>query len=273
MEKAIKQGPLVFAVSVLAFGVLNLVSAHSLFKLIDTVHLPVIPWVPAHPWMGYLTGAAFFLLGLALLFQFHLRATTIALGVGFLFFAAALLPLVIKRPSSIGLRTLLFENLAMGATAFMLADRNSENPRVALGIAGRYLFSFCLLVFGIDHFLKPALIASFVPSWMPGPTFWAYFTGTAFIAAAVSLATRWQGVWGGFFLGLMFLLWVVLLHAPRVSGLFNVGDGPRSPDEWSSLWIAAAMWGAGWIGALSLSERRDSRFGSEEGHFRNAKNA
>jgi hypothetical protein len=52
-------------------------------------------------------------------------------------------------------------------------------------------------------------------------------------------------------LGVMFLLWFLVLHLPRVMSY------PRShdPDEWSSALIALAVCGASWILASSLSEK------------------
>jgi hypothetical protein len=52
-------------------------------------------------------------------------------------------------------------------------------------------------------------------------------------------------------MGLMFLLWFVLLHAPRVLSLPKGLD----PDEWSSAFIALAMCGGSWIAALSIPVR------------------
>jgi hypothetical protein len=42
-----------------------------------------------------------------------------------------------------------------------------------------------------------------------------------------------------------FAIWVFTLHLLRVLGLYG-GAGPHSPDEWSSLFIAIALWGGSW---------------------------
>ena len=52
--------------------------------------------------------------------------------------------------------------------------------------SGPYLFGVSSVVFGIDHFLVLALIASLVPAWMHLGMFWAYFTGAAFVAAGLA---------------------------------------------------------------------------------------
>jgi uncharacterized membrane protein len=114
------------------------------------------------------------------------------------------------------------------------------------------------VVFGIDHFLFLAFVASLVPAWLPGGLFWAYLTGTGFIAAGISILTKKIDRWGSFLLGTMFLLWFLLLHAPRVVMAFRSHD-PNAPDEWSSAFIALAMCGGSWICAwYSLQRRREN---------------
>jgi len=48
--------------------------------------------------------------------------------------------------------------------------------------------------------------------------------------------------WGSFLLGTMFLLWFLLLRAPRVVMAFRSHD-PDAPNEWSRAFIALAMCG------------------------------
>jgi hypothetical protein len=47
-------------------------------------------------------------------------------------------------------------------------------------------------------------------------------------------------------LGLMFLLWVVIVHAPRVAA------APHNANEWTSAFVALAMAGSAWSVAGSL---------------------
>jgi hypothetical protein len=44
----------------------------------------------------------------------------------------------------------------------------------------------------------------------------------------------------------MFGIWVVTLHLPRVLGLYAIPGAPTDPNEWSSLFIATALWGGLW---------------------------
>jgi hypothetical protein len=73
--------------------------------------------------------------------------------------------------------------------------------------SGRFIFAIALVVLGLDHFLFFRFVASLVPPWIPWHLFWAFFCGCAFMAAGVSIATRWMGQLGATLIGTMFLLW------------------------------------------------------------------
>jgi hypothetical protein len=71
--------------------------------------------------------------------------------------------------------------------------------------------------------------------------------GAALIAAGAGIAAKKFAVAGAASLGAMFLLWVIFLHAPRVAA--NLSNA----DEWSSLFVALAMCGSGFILAGGMS--------------------
>ena len=70
--------------------------------------------------------------------------------------------------------------------------------------------------------------------------FWVVFFGIAFIVAGLSIGLNSLLRWGAAGIGLMFGIWVVTLHLPRVLGLYGIPGAPRDPKEWSSLFIAVA---------------------------------
>ena len=72
-----------------------------------------------------------------------------------------------------------------------------------------------LAVFGTDHFCGPRPIQDIVPSWMPAHLFWTYFVGCALLAAATSLTVRKFVHWSSALLGLMFFLFVCMMHIPN----------------------------------------------------------
>jgi uncharacterized membrane protein YphA (DoxX/SURF4 family) len=255
IDSILKQGRLLFAASLAALGVVNLACAHT-----TDVFLPVIPWVPASPWLGWLTGLSLILAGVSILVNIGARVAATFAGILFLLCDLALqISRVAASPWDVGVRTGAFETLILGCSALILAGTLRSDGRDLLPweralnsliFSARYLFAGSAIVFGLDHYLVFGLIVSLVPPWIPGGgVFWASFTAIAFIAAGLSIATGFLDKWAAAMMGLMFLLWFLVLHAPRVAGY------PRShdPDEWSSALIALGISGGSWILAASLS--------------------
>ncbi len=116
---------------------------------------------------------------------------------------------------------------------------------------GRIFVAISLVVFGVQHFIYGGFVATLVPAFMPGRLFWAYFVGVAFFAAAIGIFTRMLARPAATMLGVMFFLFVVLLHIPRIIG--NSSNG----NEWTSGFVALAMCGGAWIlaNAAPLEER------------------
>jgi hypothetical protein len=242
MGKIVTKGQLLFGIAVVALGIENLFCAH--FGLTD----PGVPWFPVNPFFGYINGIALSAAGLSIAAKLHSRLTAMLLGYLFLGYVLFLeLPLVVAHPGDWTVYGVLFEALALGASAWTLAQtlpRASSRWESVLGkvtVSGPYLFAVSLIVFGSIHFVVTRFIASLIPAWIPGSLFWAYLTGTALIAAGISIAIRRLEQWAGFLLGVMFLLWVALLHSPRVAADLH------NADEWSSAFIALGMCGGSWM--------------------------
>jgi len=265
IDSILKQGRLLFAASLAALGVVNLACARS-----TDAFLPVIPWVPASPWLGWLTGSSLIAAGISILANFGARVAATFTGILFLLCDLALqISRVAASPWDVGVRTGAFETVILGCSALILAGtlhpggeaiRPWERAVNSLIFSARYLFAGSAIVFGLDHYLVFGLIVSLVPHWIPGGgEFWANLTAIAFIAAGLSIATGWFDKWAAAMMGLMFLLWFLVLHAPRVVSY------PRShdPDEWSSAFIALGISGGSWILAASISEKK-----SESGTIR-----
>jgi uncharacterized membrane protein YphA (DoxX/SURF4 family) len=168
-------------------------------------------------------------------------------------------------PHAVLIRAL--EPLALAGAAWVLAGSlRSQPPNTwSLGLSadqlttiGRFVFGACMVVFGAQHFMYVQFIATLVPSWLPLHVFWTYFFGVALIAAGISIVTGIQARLAATLLGVMFLLWVVVLHAPRVAA------SPHNGDEWSSLFVALAMCGSCFIiAAAAASKERSSQLAVE----------
>jgi len=116
---------------------------------------------------------------------------------------------------------------------------------------GRTLMAISLVVFGVQHFIYGGFVATLVPAFMPGRLFWAYFVGVAFMAAAIGILVEMLARPAATMLGVMFFLFVLLLHIPRIIG------APSDGNEWTSGFVALAMCGGAWIlaSAAPLEER------------------
>jgi len=218
--------------------------------------VPIIPFPPTIPSLVVVLGIVWMACGLGMLFDRTLRVAS--LGFGSLFFLVLfvfVVPKAVGGPTSVGLRTAVFEAVALASLAWMLP----AGPRAGITArAARWLFATALVVFGWDHFAKLTEIALLLPGWIPWHVFWVAFFGAAFIAAALSIATGVLARWATFCLGAMFLIWVLTLHLPRVLGLYDVIGATHDPAEWSSLFIAMALWGGSWALSAHFAVSSDS---------------
>jgi hypothetical protein len=148
-----------------------------------------------------------------------------------------------------GLRTIVFEPLSLACIALLLPG-TAVTPKW-LSIACRAVIAIAMIVFGVDHFLGLAFIASLLPAWIPLHTFWVAFFGTVFIACAVGIGLGILERWSWIAIGLMFAIWVITLHIPRTVGFYHIPGATTDPDEWSSLFIAIGLWGGPWAIAAS----------------------
>jgi len=254
MDALSSTGRIIFVLAILAIGVETWVFARAVAHPLGRGYdgLPLIPWLPAIPWLAYLAGAIWVACGAAFLSKSLSGRAAMALGILFVVCSLAIvLPRYLSHLGSIPFRTVLLEPVAIGCVALLIPARGAIPGWLVE--AGRYLLGMSLVVFGTDHLVGLAFHASFVPWWLPWHTFWAAFFGVAFIAAAVSITFHVLERWGAAGLGLMFGIWVLTFHLPRVLGFLG-GEGPRDADEWSSMLIAVALWGGPWA-AISNAGR------------------
>jgi uncharacterized membrane protein YphA (DoxX/SURF4 family) len=261
MDTLLKVGRFCFAISIAFFGLQYLLYG----RLVGGLP-PVPPWTPGSRVLAYLIGVALIAPGLSIATLWHARLSATALGVLFLVCVVFLHAMRASEVLHDGIaRTRAFEPLALSGVAFVLAailplQRSYLGPPIGVNrliLLGRILFALSLIVFGVQHFMYAPFIAFLVPSWIPGHLFWAYFTGIALIAAGLSIATKMFAPVAATLLGVMFVLWVLVLHAPRVVAQ------PRNGDEWTSAFVALAFAGGSFILAAALSKARVRALDSE----------
>jgi hypothetical protein len=104
----------------------------------------------------------------------------------------------------------------------------------------RLVYGVSLVFFGLAHFIDVKDTLSLIPIWIPGHLFWAYFTGTAFVAAGLAvvfgLCARLAVALSTLQIGLFLLLvWIPILAA-----------GSKVPFQWSETILTGALLAAAW---------------------------
>jgi uncharacterized membrane protein len=240
-------GRLFFAISMVAFGIQQLVTAEFV-RLVP----PLPAWIPGHSFWPRLIGVVLILAGLAI--GTGRKARWAAAVVGALILLSILflhLPKAATNPSAGFMWTNPCKALAMlggiillaGALPAEGADRSSPLARLfrrLMPLGPLFLGGF-LILGGIQHFVYVDFVMKLVPSWIPGPRFWVYLTGTALIAGGMGLLLPKTQRLAATMVGIMILLWVVLLHIPRALA------SPRDPGETSGVFEALALSGAAFI--------------------------
>jgi uncharacterized membrane protein YphA (DoxX/SURF4 family) len=245
MDALPKAARFIFAVALVGFGV-----QFFLFVTSMPGPIPGPPWTHRTAFLCLLACVGFILAGVSIAIGKMARLVSVLLGAVMLLYGLLRhVPELMKHLHDPSHWTVVFEIVAMGGGAWVLArsfpaDGKKYQPSDItvwkLANAGRFLIAISLLVFAVQHFMYAGFVATLVPSWIPAHLFWAYFTGGAFIASALAIAANKAMRLTGMLLGSMFLLWVVVLHAPRVAAALHKGN------EVTSLFVALAMSGVGY---------------------------
>jgi uncharacterized membrane protein len=246
-------GRLLFAVSMVAFGILQLATGEFVRWI------PALPaWMPGPSVWAYLIGVLFILAGAAIATGTKAREATAVLAALIVLVILFLhLPKAAADPLKGFMWTNPFKALALLGAVLIVAgflpereaDRSSKLARFFRRLAplGPLFFAAFLILGGIQHFVYADFVMKLVPTWIPGSRFWVYFTGLALIAGGAGLLLPKTHRLAATLVGLMLLLWVVLLHVPRaLADLHNAG-------ETSGVFEALALSGAAFV----VSGRRE----------------
>jgi len=88
-------------------------------------------------------------------------------------------------------------------------------------VLGPVFEAVALAVFAAEHFTAARDLMGIVPRWLPGPLFWTYFVGVAWVAAAVSFIAWRQVRWSAVLSALLFLIIVVTVSLPGLPKHFH----------------------------------------------------
>jgi uncharacterized membrane protein len=229
MNTMTRSGQLCFGLSLIAFGVIHFVFGHSPSGL-----MPLPEQVPS--FVFYLDGGLLVLMGIGI--AACIGATTlayIAAAFFFLLFLSLGLPKEIVHPYDPGSWTGPCELLFLTAGALIVGTVGAVSS--PLRVLARWLLAISLGIIGIQHFQYAQGVAGLITAWIPAKLFWAIFVGAALCALSLSLVLNKFLYWSTRLAALMFLLWVPILHAPRVAA--NI----HTETEWTSMFVALAIGG------------------------------
>jgi uncharacterized membrane protein YphA (DoxX/SURF4 family) len=225
---------LVFAIQYLVFG-----------KYLGGLP-PMPPWAQGAGFGAYPVGLLLLLTSAAIFINRHARLLSLATGAWFAFcFFVFHLQHVSSVWSNGTDRTRGLETLCLGVGLLALAAlsrsegiatmSNAGNHKLIL--ASRIVFGVSMMIFGWQHFMYAQFLVGLVPKWLPAHSFWIYSTGTAMMLAGAAIATGLLAWLAGIWLGVMFVLWFLTLHLPRVLAAIH------NQDEITSMFVALAFAG------------------------------
>lgn len=233
MTDVAKVGRVIFALGLFCFGVENFVFGHFVAG-----RAPQWPeGVSGEGAWSSVTGALFLFAGLMILQQRKVRLMSIIIGVILLVWAVLrYIPILAANFQWGGELTSAGKALTLFGGAFAAAGYASPqgtsssavsgffNSTTGFVYVGRICFGTFLIICGIEHFLFIQFVATLVPSWMPAPFFWSYFTGVALVAGGVGLLFDRTVQLAALLTGIMIFLWFLMVHLPRGFSMMNENE-------------------------------------------------
>jgi len=260
-------GHAAFAAAMIGLGIVTLLQGN-----FASVWDPVPDGAPARMALVYFSAFISLACGLGLLWQrTAILAARVLAAVLMLWFLVFRVPDMIRAPS-LGVFFAACDTAVMLAAAWILytwfaTDWDRANLGSIAGDTGvriaQVLFGLSLINYGVAHFLDVKDTVSLEPAWLPWHTFWAYFFGCTFIAAAVGVLI---GVWARLAAALatvqigMFtlLVWVPIMAAGSKNPFFK-SETILSAALTAGAWMVADFYrGTPWLGVGKRQRPGDS---------------
>jgi uncharacterized membrane protein len=242
-------GQALFAVMLIVLGIIGLATGH-----FTPTWSGVPRSLPAREALAYLCAVISLVSGVGLLWRrTAVIATRLLLGTFLLWMLLIRLPLIVKAPATTVSWWAAGDTAVMMAAAWVLYTRFAgDGDRRRFGFAvgdkglrvARALYGLGLIPFGVAHFTYLERTTSMVPGYLPWHLAWAYFTGSAFIAAGVAVAS---GVYGRLAAALstaMMGLFTLLVWIPIIAA-------HPTADDWNEFISSCVLTAAAWVVADS----------------------
>ncbi len=240
----------VFAVTMIALGILGF-AQHDFAPIWQ----PVPKHLPSRETLAFLCSVVSTATGVGLFWQ---RAAPSAARVLFFFLLLWLLLFKLRfiflAPTVEGSYQTSGETAVIVAGAWVLyAGFAAEWDRRYFGFAtgdkgvrlARVLYGLAMIAFGLSHFAYLNLTAPLVPAWLPGPVFWAYFTGCTYLAAGAAVLIGAYARLAAALSALQMGLFTLLVWGPIVAA------GHVSADQWAEFVVSWTLTAAAWVVADS----------------------
>jgi len=226
MSKLIRPGQIIFAMGIIALGVLQF------FAKDFIVGRPPSPsWAKAIPgkivW-AYVSGILLIIAGISIVFKIKAKFSAIAIGIMILVFS-----FFTRHLYELTDWVNAYKTLALSGGAFIVAasftpfikekttpDFFSDRSFMLLGCLFLSLF---LINAGLAHFKFDDFVISLVPSYMKSLYFWTYFAAVALLLGGIGLIFNSTRKWAALLSGILILIWFFMVHIPRAIGTPNAG--------------------------------------------------
>lgn len=249
MPRSFLPSRLLYAAGLGGLGILSLI-----FGDFALQWQPVPKSIPWRMVLADISGAMLLAGAMGLLFPRTVRRAAAGLAIYILLWVLVLQgPVVVDKPTNVGVWLGFFEDLAIASGCWILAVSVGITGLMPLGALrgarnARILFALSLLLFGVSHLVYSTFTASMIPTWLPEREALAYFTGGAHIAAGLGLLFNVVPRLAATLETIMMASFVALVHLPRVFAQ------PDSRLEWTLLCVALALTGAAWATTTSLRD-------------------
>jgi uncharacterized membrane protein len=230
-----------FAVTMIAIGVIGL--ARGSFA---PIWLPVPETLPGRQLLAYLCTFVSLASGAGLLAKRTAAPAAVVLFAYLLIWTAAFkVPFIFRAPLEEVSYQSCGENAVLIAAAWVLFAEIAKGRTFLAGDIGLriayLLYGLALIAFGLSHFFYLEMTAPLVPTWLPSPMFWAYFTGCVYLAAGLSLVTGIGARLGTVLAAAQISLITLLVWGPMVL------SGQMSAMHWQETIVSWALTAGAWV--------------------------
>ena len=254
-------GRVVFALSMVAYGVVHLLSADFVTGI-----APSWPtWAPGRPLAARVFGTLLIAAGLSIAFRRWTRIAGLLLG-GLIALSLLFLyvPKIAANPGVGVTWTDPAGYLAILGGAILVAGLYTNRERGPAGEASspdsirklrpvaRILLGGFLILCGVQHFVYESSVATLVPAWIPAHVFWSRFAGVALIAGGVGVWIRQTVRLAALLSGTMIFIWFLILQIPRA-----VNDPSECcKNAWSDVFESLAVSSVAFLVAGTFTGRK-----------------